>query len=162
MDYIHELRQYIGPRKIILNSSSVIIVRDEKILFQRRSDNGRWGLIGGLLEMNETYEEAALREAWEETGLKIELDDFLGIFHNHHMVWGNGDSAHVISAFYSAHIISGEPRIDEESLELKFFGRDEIPDLFAQDHRAAIESYYQGIRHSLLNENKYIKTGGKL
>ena len=155
MDYIHELRQYIGPRKIILNSSSVIIVRDDKILFQRRTDNGRWGLIGGLLEMNETYEQAALREAREETGLEIELDNFLGIFHNHNMVWGNGDSAHVISAFYSAHIISGEPRIDEESYELKFFGPDEIPDLFAEDHMAAIDSYYKGIRHSMLNENKY-------
>ena len=68
---------------------TALIIRDDQILFQRRTDNGRWGLIGGLLEMNETYEEAALREIREETGLEVRLDSFLGIFHNHDMVWSN-------------------------------------------------------------------------
>ena len=45
MDYIHELRQAIGPRKIILNAATTIIEKDGKILLQRRSDNGKWGLI---------------------------------------------------------------------------------------------------------------------
>ena len=56
MDYIHELRKITGPRKLILNCAGALIIRDDKILFQRRTDNGKWGLIGGLLEMNETYE----------------------------------------------------------------------------------------------------------
>ncbi|MBR2854678.1 MAG: NUDIX domain-containing protein [Clostridia bacterium] len=86
MDYIHYLRRIIGSRKIILNCAGAVIVRDGKILFQRRTDNGKWGLIGGLVEMNETYEEAALREIWEETGLEVKLDSFLGIYHNHNMV----------------------------------------------------------------------------
>ena len=78
MDFIHELRQYIGPRKIILNCAGALIIKDDKILFQRRTDNGKWGLIGGLLEMNETYEEAALREIWEETGLELlRINDIL-------------------------------------------------------------------------------------
>lgn len=75
MDYIHDLRKIIGPRKIILNCAGALIIRDDRILFQRRTDNGRWGLIGGLLEMNETYEQAALREIREETGLEVKLDD---------------------------------------------------------------------------------------
>ena len=82
MDYIHELRKEIGSRKIILNCAGAVIVRDGRILFQRRTDNGKWGLIGGLVEMNETYEEAALWEVREETGLEVKLDSFLGIFHN--------------------------------------------------------------------------------
>ena len=154
MDYIHELRKEIGPRKIILNCAGALIVRDGKILFQRRTDNGRWGLIGGLLEMNETYGEAALREIREETGLEVKLESFLGIFHNHHMVWSNGDAAHVISAMYVAEIVSGEPRIDEESYELRFFGRDELPELFAEDHAAALEAYFGGVRLPLLHENR--------
>ena len=155
MDYIHDLRQAIGPRKIILNCAGVLIIKDEKILFQRRADNGKWGLIGGLLEMNETYQEAAIREAREETGLEVQLESFLGIFHNHNMVWSNGDAAHVVTAFFNASIISGEPRIDEESLELRFFGLEEIPDLFAEDHIAALDAYTQGIRYPLLRENSY-------
>ena len=157
MDYIHELRKLAGPRKLILNCAGVLIIRDDKILFQRRTDNGKWGLVGGLLEMNETYEEAALREAHEETGLEIKLDSFLGIYHNHNMVWSNGDTAQVISAYFTASIINGEPRIDEESYELRFFGKDEIPTLFAEDHIAALDAYFSGVRYPLLRENRYSK-----
>lgn len=155
MDYIHELRKEIGSRKIILNCAGAVIVRDGKILFQRRTDNGKWGLIGGLVEMNETYEEAALREIREETGLAVKLDSFLGIFHNHDMVWSNGDAAHVISAMFTASIVSGEPRIDEESYELRFFGKEEMPELFAEDHIASLDAYFRGIRYPLLQENRY-------
>jgi len=155
MDYIHGLRPLIGHRKIILNAATTIIERDGKILLQRRTDNGKWGLIGGLLEMNETYQEAAIREAREETGLEVQLESFLGIFHNHNMVWSNGDAAHVVTAFFNASIISGEPRIDEESFELRFFGMEELPELFAEDHIAALDAYTQGIRYPLLRENIY-------
>ena len=159
MDYIHELRKEIGHRKIILNCAGALIIRDGKILFQRRTDNGKWGLIGGLLEMNETYEATALREIREETGLEVRLDSFLGIFHNHNMVWSNGDAAHVISAMYTASIISGEPRIDEESYELRFFGKEEIPELFAEDHIAALGAYFRGVRYPLLQENRMDEVG---
>lgn len=156
MDYIHELRQAIGPRKIILNASTTLIEKDGKILLQRRTDNGKWGLIGGLLEMNETYQEAALREVKEETGLEVRLDSFLGIYHNHDMVWSNGDAAHVVTAFFTATVISGTPRIDEESYELRFFPPEELPPLFAEDHRAAMEAYFAGVRYPLLKENSFL------
>ena len=155
MDYIHELRKQIGPRKIILNCAGALIVREDQILLQRRTDNGRWGLIGGLVEMNETYTQAALREIREETGLEVKLDSFLGIFHNHDMVWSNGDAAHVICAMFTASIVRGEPRIDEESLELRFFGRNELPPLFAEDHIAALDAYFRGVRYPLLQENMF-------
>ena len=80
MDYIHELRKEIGHRKIILNCAGALIIRDGKILFQRRTDNGQWGLIGGLLEMNETCEQAALREeylAGYRENLKMMLDSIV-------------------------------------------------------------------------------------
>ena len=153
MDYVKSLRADVGSRKILLNCAGTLIVQDGKILFQRRSDNGRWGLIGGLLELGETYTQAALREAREETGLEVELDSFLGIFHNHDMVWGNGDRAHTIGAYYTAEILSGEPRVDEESLELRFFAREELPELCLPDHRLAVEAYFRGVRLPLLPEN---------
>ena len=153
MDYVKTLRSALGSRKIILNCAGALIVQDDRILFQRRSDNGRWGLIGGLLELGETYTQGVLREIREETGLEVELESFLGIFHNHDMIWSNGDRAHTIGAYFTARIVSGTPRLDEESLELRFFAREEIPELFAQDHAAAIEAYYSGVRYPLLKEN---------
>ena len=112
-------------------------------------------MIGGLVEMNETFEQAAYREIREETGLEVRLDSFLGIFHNHNMVWSNGDAAHVLSAMFTASIVSGEPRIDEESYELQFFGKEELPALFAEDHIAALDAYFRGVRYPLLQENVF-------
>ena len=100
-------------------------------------------------------EKNLLREVREETGLEIRLEHFLGIFHNHDMVWSNGDAAHVISAMFTASILRGEPRIDGESYELRFFGKDELPDLFAEDHIAALDAYFRGVRYPLLQENSY-------
>ena len=155
MDYIKYIRKDVGHKKIILNASSVIIVKDDMILLQKRKDNQKWGLIGGILELNETYEEAAIREAKEETGLDISLDYFLGIYHNYNMVWVNNDKAHVIGAFYVSYLNNDlTPRIDEESIELRFFHSDELPPLFAEDHRAAIKAYLDGVKYPLLKENK--------
>ena len=154
MDYIHALRAKLGHDRIILNCAGTVIERDGKILLQRRSDNGLWGLIGGLLELDETYAEAALRETQEETGLTVRLTAFLGMFHNYEMVWPNGDRAHTVGAYYTAQILSGEPRIDEESLELRFFAPDALPPLFAEDHRAAIKAYRAGTRMPLPEENR--------
>ena len=69
MDYIKSIRPKLGHDKIILNCAGALIVKDGRLLLQRRSDNGLWGLPGGLLELDETYEEAARREIREETGL---------------------------------------------------------------------------------------------
>ena len=154
MDYIKSIRPKLGHQKIILNAAGAVIVRGDKILLQHRSDNAGWGLPGGILELDETYEEAALREIREETGLTVCLNFLLGIYHNYEMMWPNGDQAHTISAIFTAEILSGEPRVDEESLELRFFAREELPELCFPDHRAALEAYFQGIRLPLPRENR--------
>jgi hypothetical protein len=56
---------------------------------------------------------------------------------------------------FTASIVSGAPRIDEESYELRFFGKEEMPELFAEDHIASLDAYFRGIRYPLLQENRY-------
>lgn len=153
MDYIHSIRGKLGPQKILLNCAGAVIVRDGRILLQRRSDNGGWGLPGGLLELEETYAQAALREIWEETGLRCRLTSLLGLFHNYDMMWSNGDRAHTIGTIYTAEILDGALRTDEESLELRFFAPEELPPLCFEDHRAALDAYFRGVRLPLPEEN---------
>ena len=152
MDYIKEIRPLVGHRKIILNAAGAIITRegDDKILFQRRSDNGNWSLVGGLMEIGETYAQTALREIREETGLEVRLDYLVGVYHNFNAEWPNGDAGHVVNAVYKATILSGEPRIDEESLELRFFAPDELPFVPSQDYQEAIRDYFKGVQNRVL------------
>lgn len=151
--YVQKVRRYLGNQKIILNCAGGIILKNNKILLQRRSDNNEWGLVGGLLELDESYLDAAIREIKEETGLTVKAKSFLGIFHNYNMMWGNGDKAHTIGAYYVFEIVDGELRIDGESYELKFFSLSELPHLFAKDHRAAVKAYMEGISLPIFKEN---------
>ena len=153
MDYIKSIRPRLGHQKILLNCAGAVIERDGKILLQRRSDNGLWGFPGGILELEETYAQAALREIREETGLDCRLVSFLGIFHNYDMMWPNGDRAHTLGALYVAEILGGELRTDEESRELRFFSPEELPPLCFEDHRAALKAYLAGLRLPLPEEN---------
>ena len=153
-DCINWIRSKVGHDKIILVFAGGCLFDGEgKVLLQKRGDSGKWGFPGGAIELGETPEETAIRELKEETGLDVELLSFLGIYHNHEMVWGNGDCAHTIGAYYLAKIVSGDLQMDEESLELRFFKKKEIPELFAEDHRAAVDAYLRGIRYPLFEEN---------
>ena len=151
MDYIKMIRPMVGHQRIILTAAGAIITREDgKILLQRRSDNGNWSLVGGLMELDETFEQTALREIREETGLEVKLDYLVGVYHNRHAQWPNGDKAHVVCAVYKASIISGEPRADEESLELRFFDPKDLPVLPSQDYQEAVRDYFQGVRNRVL------------
>ena len=154
MDYIQSIRPKLGHQRIILNCAGAVVEQEGRILLQRRSDNGGWGLPGGILELDETYEEAALREVREETGLTVRLTSLLGVYHNYDMMWPNGDRAHTIGAIYTANVTGGALRVDEESLELRFFAREELPELCFPDHRLAVEAYFRGHRLPLPQENK--------
>lgn len=67
----------VGHRPLLLVGAGVLIVDEQnRLLLQRRTDDGLWGIVGGGVEPGEAVEDAARREAREETGLlvgKIEL-----------------------------------------------------------------------------------------
>ena len=60
-----------------------VIARDGQVLMIRRGTDlgyGLWSLPGGFVDRGEVVEEAAAREAWEETGLEVTIDGLLGLF----------------------------------------------------------------------------------
>lgn len=149
MDYVTYIRSMVGNRKIILNAAGGIIVKENKILLQKRSDNRQWGLFGGIMELEESYEECARREIREETGLVVHLDYLVGIYHNYNMEWPSKDKAHVICAVYKASIVGGEETKDSESTDMAWFPLDSIPFIFAEDHRKAIQDFKNGLKNQI-------------
>lgn len=81
MDYILQLRQYIGHRPILMVGAAVLVLdQQDRLLMMKRSDNGCWGLPGGATEPGEVVEEAARRETLEETNLEIGKMSLFGVF----------------------------------------------------------------------------------
>jgi mutator protein MutT len=143
MDYIKWIRSKIGTEMIFLNFSGAIIKNEHgKILLQRRQDRNVWGFPGGAMELGESAEETARREVEEETGLIIAINSLIGVYTKYFDEYPNGDKAQTISLFFSGQISGGRLiASNEESIELKFFNPDEIPELFNQQHIDAYNDF---------------------
>ncbi len=106
-----------------------VIPRDGKVLMIRRGTDlgyGLWSLPGGFVDRGEVVESAAAREAWEETGLEVDVDALLGLFSL------PGDP--VIVAAFAAHETGGVLAPGPEALETGFFSHDDLPELaFSRD-----------------------------
>ena len=87
MAYLKELRKVLGSQPLIVAGACVFIEDGSgRILLQCRSDNKTWGLPGGSLELNETLEECARREIFEET--RLSLGD-ISFFYDSNALWNN-------------------------------------------------------------------------
>ncbi len=73
-EFVSRLRMRVGTELLWLPGVSAVVVDDAgRVLLGRRSDNGRWAVISGILEPGEQPAVAAAREVLEETGVSIRL-----------------------------------------------------------------------------------------
>ena len=118
---------------IRLGVGVIILDNESRILLEKRSDNGMWGVPGGAIEPGESVINAAIREVKEETNLDIEIDGLLGIYSepsDGRIVTypDNGDVRHLVDVVFTALVmVSGQMKKSNESLDLKFFQPDLIP-----------------------------------
>ena len=156
MCYIKNLRKKYGDDWLILNATAVVITNEKnEVLLQKRSDSRLWGLPGGLLELDESIEQCAIREVKEETNLDIKIEKFLGVFTNPFMRWKTKDYAKVIVFALTAKMIDSELKVnDSESLELKYFQYETLPVLHSIDTIEIIDAYYHNI-YNRLEGKKY-------
>lgn len=131
MNYIQYLRQYVGNNPILTAGTALFVFNENKeLLLQLRNDFNLWGVIGGCMELGESFEEVAKRELKEETGLEIEELKMIDVISGKETfrTYPNGDKLYDITAIYEVRKFSGELRInDDESKELKWFKLSELP-----------------------------------
>ena len=136
-DYIHYIRSMVGHKKIILNFAGGVIIKDGKILLQKRTDSLKWGLPGGAVELGESYQDAARREILEETGLNVSITDLQGIYSDPSYVaeYPNGDQAQTIVASFYCEVLSETELFDKnETVECRYFPFSDLPPLHNQQH----------------------------
>lgn len=120
-----------------------------RILLEKRSDCGLWGLPGGRIEAGESIKDSAIREVQEETGLEIEVVKLLGVYSSpaERIVTYPDNVVQLIDIILFGIILSGTLSCSTESEALKFFELNTLPpeSEIVLPARAPIRDYFQGL-----------------
>lgn len=141
-DFVLALRERLGQDLLWMPGVTAVVRDDDgRVLLGRRSDNGRWGLVSGIMEPGEQPGAAMLREIEEETGVVARLDALAGVWTQPEVTYPNGDRAQYLDLCFLATHVSGEARVnDDESTEVGWFALDELPDGLAENSRRKLAS----------------------
>lgn len=127
---------YNDPTAPDANSIKVAVsavVRDSRgrILMIHRTDNDKYSIPGGGLEIGESVADAVVREVKEETGIDVEVTKLVGVFSNpdHVIAYDDGEVRQEFSICFLADPRGGELRTSAESKEVKWVTPDQLADL---------------------------------
>jgi len=117
-----------------------IIIEVEKgvVLIKRRNPPPGWAIPGGFVDYGETVENAAVREAKEETGLDVELTRLLGVYSDPE----RDPRGHTISTVFVASA-SGPPVAGDDAADARIFTKNSLPPDIAFDHRKILGDYFK-------------------
>lgn len=114
-----------------------------RLLLELRADCGRWALIGGAVDHGESLDEALRREVAEETGLVVREFALFGTFSDPSRLIQHpaGGTKRIITLAYRVEVDGLDGlRPSEESLDLRFFDRDELPAVdIVETHRHIVD-----------------------
>jgi ADP-ribose pyrophosphatase YjhB (NUDIX family) len=131
------MKEYRNPSPTV----DIVVQRDSKILLVRRKKDpfkNRLALPGGFINEGETAEDAARREAREETSLEVEPIEILGVYSDPR----RDPRKHVMSVVFIAIMIGGEEKAGDDALETEWLELDGIVDSeVAFDHMQIIRDY---------------------
>lgn len=126
--YVH----YVNPVPAV----GILIEMDGGVVLIRRGQpphQGEWTLPSGFIEADESAEAAAIREAHEETGLRVEILEMMGI-----NSFPEGPPMSGIMIFYRAKPIGGALQGGDDATEAKVFASGSLPRLPFRTHRETI------------------------
>lgn len=109
------------------------------LLIHRKNPPRKWALPGGYVDYGETLEEAAAREAKEETSIKV---TGLRQFHAYSDP-ARDERSHNISVVFTAKG-EGDPLAADDADDIGIFGRDNLPNDLAFDHAKIVDDYFSG------------------
>jgi len=107
-------------------------------LIKRKNPPYGWALPGGFVDYGESLEEAAIREAKEETSLDVELKSQLHTYSDP----DRDPRQHTITTVYVAKA-AGKPKAQDDAVEIGIFTKEEINFPLAFDHQKILTDYFK-------------------
>lgn len=152
VDYIPYLRKKIGHDRCLTVGLTILILdENDRVLLEKRSDNGKYCLPGGSIDLDETVMEGLQREVREETGITLNHPQLFLISSGKktELIYPNGDVTDYVDIHFIDHVNSKEIHLsinDGESTSLKFYSKEELPDEenLLRGTKRALEKYYSG------------------
>jgi len=128
--YLGRVRTSVGDTDTLLfvGARGVILDESNRLLLIQRSDNHRWAIPAGAMELGESMEECAIRETWEETGLRPTSLTPFAFYTRYTYTNDYGHTYQQILMSFRIHTWEGElQRVTEESVDAAFFPLDALP-----------------------------------
>lgn len=143
----------MNKRFLLRAACYLLLIKRGKILLQRRFntgwEDGKYTLISGHLEGNETVKQAMIREAKEEAGIIISSEN-LHVVHTMHRK--SSDDLEYIDFFLTVNKWQGKPKIIEHNKcdEMQWFSLNNLPENTLPHIKQATENYSKKIQFSEL------------
>lgn len=121
---------HVGANVAIFNDSG-------QVLLTRRQDNGLWCLPGGHMDLGERIDQTAVREALEETGLRVELERLVGLYSSYYPpgTFGEDSPARaIVVALFRARPSGGTLTLNAEVTEFGWFDPGQLPEDLIPQH----------------------------
>ena len=143
----HETDEFLNPVPTV----DVIIEIEGHgiVLIKRKNPPLGWALPGGFVDYGESLEEAAVREAREETSLEVEL---IGQFHTYSAP-GRDPRQHTISTVFIA-CAGGIPAAADDAAQVGIFERGSLPGPLVFDHANILSDYFESRSETAINVKK--------
>ena len=122
----------------------IIIALEHKgiVLIKRRNPPYGWALPGGFVDYGESLEEAAIREAKEETSLEVELVEQLHTYSDPR----RDPRHHTITTVYVA-CATGRPKAADDAQDIGIYTEEHLPEPLAFDHAQILSDYFDWKRY---------------
>ncbi len=103
-----------------------VVFQEGKLLLVRERLDGGWTLPGGWAEVGDVPSKAAEREVWEEAGFRVKASKVIGVYDTNRV--GRLELFHAFKIVFLCDLIDGNARPSLETSEVRFFGKEEIPE----------------------------------
>jgi 8-oxo-dGTP diphosphatase len=152
----YPIDDHLDRRTLLVAAAYVVLLRSAQgrteVLLQLRTRtgymDGHWQVLAGHVDPGESVHQAAVREAEEEAGVTVRIEDLEPLTVLHRFAPDGGAVNQRVDMFFAAHRWDGEPerREPEKAAAMAWFPLDELPEPVVPHERVVLDALARGER----------------